>query len=215
VTVNSLQMTIKGSLVDKLRHQIRTGELLPGSRLRQVDVAARFNVSTTPVREAFAALEREGLVVSSPHRGVTVFDPTVEDLKEMYEIRIPLEALATEIGVSNMTDADIAAMEDLLDQMDQAGDDMNRLRMLNTEFHLVLYRAAKRPRLVKLIGDLREASAAYLQLYATMAPTTRDTHAEHELILDACKRRAPKRAAKLMAAHLERTVEYVSCSLEH
>ena len=103
----SLRTTITDALVDALRDEIRTGEIEPGSRLRQADVAQRFQVSTTPVREAFAALEREGLLVSSPHRGVVVFKPTVEDLKETYEIRIPLEALATEKAAENMTDDDL------------------------------------------------------------------------------------------------------------
>lgn len=207
-----LRTTITDALVDQLREQIRTGHLSPGSRLRQADVAAEFNVSTTPVREAFAALEREGLLVSSPHRGVVVFQPTVADLQETYEIRIPLEALATELGVKNMTDADIAELEAILAEMDAEADD-HRYGELNLKFHSVIYRASQRPKLAKLIADLRESSAAYLRLNAAVSPTAQETRADHTRIVDACRARAPKRAAKAMVTHLEHTVQRVSHAL--
>jgi DNA-binding GntR family transcriptional regulator len=207
-----LRTTITDALVDQLRQQIRTGHLPPGSRLRQADVAAEFNVSTTPVREAFAALEREGLLVSSPHRGVIVFQPTVADLQETYEIRIPLEALATELGVKNMTDADIAELEALLAEMD-AEADHQRYGELNLKFHSVIYRASQRPKLAKLIADLRESSAAYLRLNTEVSPTAQETQADHTRIVDACRARAPKRAAKAMVTHLEHTVQRVSHAL--
>jgi DNA-binding GntR family transcriptional regulator len=210
----SLRTTITDALVDALREEIRTGRIEPGSRLRQAEVAQRFQVSTTPVREAFAALERDGLLVSSPHRGVVVFKPTSEDLKETYEIRIPLEALATEKAVENMTDADQAEIKRLLDRMAEAADDPKRYSRLNLEFHSAIYRVARRPKLEKLIMELRESSAAYLRLYAARSPDGRETHQEHQVIYDAIAARAPKRAAQAMVKHLRHTVDFVSRSLE-
>jgi DNA-binding GntR family transcriptional regulator len=214
MAVSPLRTTITEALVDQLRREIRSGQIAPGSRLRQAEIAARFNVSTTPVREAFAALEREGLLVGSAHRGVTVFHPTVQDLKETYEIRTPLEALATEKGVENMTAGDIVELEALLRKMANSGDDHGLYNKLNAQFHGLIYRAARRPKLEKLIADLREASAAYLRFYATFSPSARETQREHTLIFEACKARAPKRAAKAMIAHLQHTVDFVSSGLE-
>jgi DNA-binding GntR family transcriptional regulator len=213
-----LRTTITDALVDQLREQIRAGHLLPGSRLRQATVAAEFNVSTTPVREAFAALEREGRLVSSPHRGVIVFQPTVADLQETYEIRIPLEALATELGVKNMTEADIEELRGLLAQMRvlarrDAETDRMRYGELNLKFHSAIYRAARRPMLAKLIADLRESSAAYLRLNTVVSPTADETQADHTRIYEACQAHAPKRAAKAMISHLEHTVERVARAL--
>jgi len=210
----SLRTTITDGLVDALRDEIRTGAIAPGSRLRQAEVAQRFQVSTTPVREAFAALEREGLLVSSPHRGVVVFKPTAEDLKETYEIRIPLEALATEKAVENMSDADLTEIKRLLDRMAEAANDRKRYSRLNHEFHGAIYRVARRPKLAKLIMDLREQSAAYLRLYAAKSPNGRETQQEHEAIYEALAARAPKRAAQAMVKHLQHTVDFVSRSLE-
>ena len=180
----SLRTTITDALVDALREEIRTGRIEPGSRLRQAEVAQRFQVSTTPVREAFAALERDGLLVSSPHRGVVVFKPTSEDLKETYEIRIPLEALATEKAVENMTDADQAEIKRLLDRMAEAADDPKRYSRLNLEFHTAIYHVARRPKLEKLIMELRESSAAYLRLYAARSPNGHETQQEHQAIYE-------------------------------
>jgi DNA-binding GntR family transcriptional regulator len=209
-----LRTTITDALVEALREEIRSGKLEPGSRLRQVDVAQRFSVSTTPVREAFAMLEREGLLVSSPHRGVVVFQPTLGDLTETYEIRIPLEALATEKGVENMTDDDLVQLKRLLDQMQEAAENPKRYSELNLKFHATIYRAAKRPKLEKLILDLREASAAYLRLHEATLPNGYETQRDHTAIYEACVARAPKRAAKAMTAHLQHTVDHVSRSLE-
>ena len=69
-------------MAERLRAQIVAGELPSGSKLRQVEIARRFGVSTTPVREALAALQREGLVRLHPQRGAVVFVPTVADLRE-------------------------------------------------------------------------------------------------------------------------------------
>ena len=86
--------TVSGLVAERLRAQIVAGELAAGTKLRQVEIARRFGVSTTPVREALAALQREGLVRLHPQRGAVVFVPTVADLREHYEIRAALEALA-------------------------------------------------------------------------------------------------------------------------
>ncbi len=86
--------TISGAVAARLRQEIVAGELPAGQRLRQVEIARRLGVSTTPVREALAALQREGLVALHPQRGAVVFLPSVDDLREHYEIRIALEELA-------------------------------------------------------------------------------------------------------------------------
>jgi DNA-binding GntR family transcriptional regulator len=205
--------TITEIVAGFLRDEIRAGTIAPGSRLRQVAVAERFNVSTTPVREAFAALEREGLLVSSSHRGVVVFHPSADDLQELYEIRIPLEALATEKAVANIAEEQLATLESLLREMAASTDEPAHYQELNRTFHATIYAAARRPKLEKLILDMRDASTAYLRLYATISPTANDTQREHEAIFEAIRARAPKRAAKAMTAHLQHTVDFVSAGL--
>jgi DNA-binding GntR family transcriptional regulator len=205
-----LRTTIADALAERLRAEISGGALAPGSRVRQAEVAARYNVSTTPVREAFATLEREGLLIGSPHRGMVVFHPTVDDLQELYEMRIPLEAVATEKAVEKMSAETLETLEDLLTQMERASDEPSRYTALNRAFHSTIYDAAGRPKLARLIADLRDASAAYLRMYQTLGPGARDTQRDHTAIVNACKARAPKRAAKAMVVHLTHTVDKLS-----
>jgi DNA-binding GntR family transcriptional regulator len=206
--------TITSMLIAQLRDDIRSGRISPGTRLRQAEIAELFNVSTTPVREAFSALEREGLLVGNAHRGVLVFRPSVADLQETYEIRMPLEMLATELAVPNMDDAFVEHLRALIDRMAAAIDDPAGYGLLNEQFHSRIYARARRPKLERLISDLRHASAAYLQLYAESTPSSHETHDEHVRIVEACAAGDAQAAAHAMAAHLRHTVAFVSERLD-
>jgi DNA-binding GntR family transcriptional regulator len=112
-----LPLTRAGAVAAQLRELINSGEIPPGSRLRQTEVARRFGVSTTPVREAFVALAREGLVRQDTHRGVVVFVPSVEELEEIYEIRGVLEPLATRLAAGKLREAELAALDRIVAEM--------------------------------------------------------------------------------------------------
>lgn len=176
-------------------------------------MAKSFGVSSTPVREAFAVLEREGLLVSAPHKGVVVFQPTIEDLRETYDIRIPLEVLATERAVARIEDKDLIALDQLLAQMAASTERLADYGRLNQVFHERLYAVARLPKLEEMIHDLREASAAYLLLFSTASLGAHDTQGEHERIVVACHERDPEAAGQAVRAHLCTTVERVSAQL--
>src|SRR5579863_9840758 len=160
------KLTIAEQIAAALRHEIVTGQRAAGSRLRQVEVAKHFGVSTTPVREAFGLLESDGLVQIDPHRGVTVFLPTIQDLVEHYEIRMALEMLAAEKAAERFQAQDVPPLVTILDEMHTTGD-AARYVELNQQFHLSLYRLGGHSRLLAMIEELRNASLAYNHLYAT------------------------------------------------
>jgi DNA-binding GntR family transcriptional regulator len=212
-------LTRSATVANELRKMIRSGELPAGTRLRQVDIAQRFQVSTTPVREAFTSLAREGLVRQDAHRGVIVFMPAKDDLEQNYEIRLALEPLATRVAASNATEADIAALDALLIEMRAAlrKDLVKYGSELNPRFHATIYDAALRPRLAELISQLRDASAAYTQLLSHKpqpASYLRAAQDEHEAIVAAIKARAPKRAADAMTRHLTHNRDQILASME-
>jgi DNA-binding GntR family transcriptional regulator len=209
---NVLARTVTEALVAQLREGICNGSLAPGTRLRQNEVAERYGVSMTPVREAFIMLEREGLLNRLDRRGVVVFRPTVEDLREIYWIRMPLEALATEKAVPNLTEADWVTMQVILDEIEDIHREGRSAAELNDTFHETIYSAAKLPRLSSHISRLRTAASVYVRLVHAFDQTS-NRHNEHQAILDACKARSPKRAANAMSEHLERTLEIVSAGL--
>ena len=209
------KLTVAEQVAVALRQEIATGQLAAGTKLRQVEIAQRFEVSTTPVREAFGLLQREGLVQIDTHRGVTVFLPSIQDLIEHYEIRMALEVLATEKAAEHFQAQDAPALTAILDER-AATSDAVRLVELNHQFHMQLYRLARRPRLLTMIEDLRNASSAYLYLYASAnlpTDTQRDDR-EHRAILAACQTNDLLLAASTMRHHLQQTVEQVMSMLE-
>ncbi len=209
------KLTIAEQVAATLRQEIVTGQLAAGTRLRQVEIAQRFEVSTTPVREAFGLLQSEGLVQVDTHRGVTVFLPTIQDLVEHYEIRIALEMLAIEKAAERFQSQDAPPLIALLDEMCATSDAVLYVER-NQQFHLRLYSLSGRSRLLTMIEELRNASNAYNHLYAA-ADVPRDAQrldAEHREILAACQANDPTRAANAVRHHLQQTVTHVMKVLE-
>lgn len=206
--------TVAGLVAESLRAEIVAGKRVPGSRLPQVEIARRLGVSTTPVREALAMLQREGLVRLHPQRGAVVFIPTVADLRDHYEIRAALEALAA-ARTAELFEPDWAPpLQTLLDEM-RTGPPAARYLELNQRFHTTLYEHSGRRKLVDMIASLRDASSAYLHIYRAAAdfPVER-LDAEHRAMLAACVARDAEAAAEATRLHLKHTVEHVAVRLE-
>jgi DNA-binding GntR family transcriptional regulator len=206
-------MMTRGQIVaEHLRTAIRSGELPAGMPLMQTDVAKQLGVSTTPVREAFAVLLREGLLIGDPHRGAVVFRPTVADLRENYEMRLCLESLATELAVPNLTEVDFKELDALLDEMRRTKRSVDYLP-LNRRFHQRLYQAADRPKLYATIEELRDSAAAYANIFAVGEADPSRSQAEHEDIVAACQQRDAQGAGEAMRRHLKHTWEVTSRQL--
>ena len=208
-TESVVPLTRAEAVAGELRRMIQKGELPPGTRLRQADIASRFGTSTTPVREAFMMLAREGVVRQDAHRGVVVFEPSLDELNETYEIREALEALATELAARKLTDDDLGALETIVTQMRPAKP--ARYVELNRDFHRRIYAAAARPRLLEMIEQLRDIASSYIGLTVTdYDPDYRDAvQAEHEAILEALRKRDAKRAGRLVRDHLRHNARHV------
>jgi DNA-binding GntR family transcriptional regulator len=195
--------TLAQTVANRLRDEIQRGDIPAGSRLRQGDVAERLGISTTPVREAFAQLRREGMLTGSAHRGIIVFRPTLDDLYETYEMRIALEALAARRAVPRLTDEGIAALRRIVEEAERldAGD-VEQYLLMNAAFHEQLYEASRSPRLISLIADLRDAAMMYLRVLGADQSSHDHGHAEHLAIVEACEARDEVGAATAVEAHL-------------
>lgn len=199
-----MRRTTSEELAGRLREEILRFELAPGTKLRQGAIAARFGVSTTPVREAFALLQSEGLVRIDPHRGATVFRPSLEELQEYYEIRESLETLAITLALDNLEDSLLDDLESLVARMREEEDEPTWARM-NEEFHRRLNEAAGRPRLVTMISTLRDASSTYIHMYVLRQDRDERSNDDHQQILEACRARDPKQARAAVSHHLRHT----------
>jgi DNA-binding GntR family transcriptional regulator len=134
-----------------IRELIMTGELAAGQPLRQRDLADRFGVSQTPVREAMRRLESEGLVIGDTHRGFTVVEPDDGPVEEKLQIRAALESLGASLTASKIDAAGIARLQHLNEQMRKLPDGDPLYVDLNREFHFSLYEYSGSPLLVSLM----------------------------------------------------------------
>jgi DNA-binding GntR family transcriptional regulator len=135
-----------------LRQEIITGKLAPGSRLMIDEVARRFRVSHMPVREAFQALQGEGLLEILPHRGARVLRLEREFIANLYDIRGVLEGLMARLGGRRMTPAGLATLTEINSQLESVSkrSDLGRRTELNTKFHAVIYELSGNPEAYKI-----------------------------------------------------------------
>jgi DNA-binding GntR family transcriptional regulator len=181
-----------------IREQIITGELAAGEQLRQRDLAQRFQVSQTPVREAMRRLESEGLVIGDTHRGFTVVEPDDGPVEENFQIRAALESLGASLAARKIDAAGLARLEELNDQMRAMGEDDPRYATLNREFHFSVYEYARSPLLLSLMRLL------WTSLHG--GPKVARTHAEsarqHDVIVAALRAADPAAAAASTYQHI-------------
>ncbi|MEV0362109.1 GntR family transcriptional regulator [Nocardia fusca] len=172
---------------DELRRRIVAGELAPGDRIDPTDLAASLGVSRTPVREAILRLDAEGLVERRPYRGVVVSAVDYAAAEDIAALRISLESPAARTAVPRLVPADLEQMRAAHEAFRTAARRRDADRSfgdLNREFHLVLYRRAGSPGLVRVIQDLSIRSER-IRVHFSMrgGPAVE----EHEAILRACE----------------------------
>ncbi|MBN8937902.1 MAG: GntR family transcriptional regulator [Rhizobiales bacterium] len=187
-----------------LREAIMSGEFESGTLLRQDALAERFGTSRIPVREALQKLEAEGLVRIHPNRGAVVTHLSLEDVLELMDIRIALECRALTLAIPNMTEEDIAALEEDLRLYDQEEDPRNWPR-LNWKFHQAIYAACDRPKLIGMIESNVEQIGRFTSEQVSLAAGKRRPQEEHWNILEACKQGNAEKAARLLQQHIQHT----------
>lgn len=181
-----------------LRELVITGELAAGAELRQRDLAARFGVSPTPVREALKRLESEGLVEYDVHRGARVIDTAFEADEENFLIRASLEGLAIRLAAARISDEDLAELEQLNREL--ATHDSRDIRAveLNRQFHFKLFEAARSPLLLALLRLLWHSFKQAARIARPMA----DSVEQHREIIDALRAGDADRAEATLQRHI-------------
>jgi DNA-binding GntR family transcriptional regulator len=192
---------------DLLREAIIRGELAPGTRLMLDELSQRYNVSMTPIREAFSLLESEGLIAQSPHKGAIVTELDREELLELYAIRGAVEELATHHGVPRLADDDLAEMTNLVAALERFEGPRDGFLDIDKQFHRVVYRAAGSRRWMETIETLWQRSRRYMLASTSASGAVSSLHADHREILLASRARDAARAAQAVRLHLKRSEE--------
>ena len=185
-----------------LRAAIIRGDLKPGQKLVQQELAELLGMSATPVREVLRILETEGLLVYVPYKGVFVAEASPEETEEIIPIRVVLEGLAVRLSIPNLGEEHIEELEQVLDEMEQAWKNMDlaKLRRDNYRFHSTIYRACGSEILCNMIERLWPMfDSGKVWIIPNRA---QQTLSEHRQILDAVKKRDVKLAEQLLAAHI-------------
>lgn len=200
-------------VADRIRAAIFDGAFPPGTPLREVDLAARLEVSRGPIREALAKLEREGLVRTQWHRGATVTTLSAEDAEELYTLRAALERLAVARFHTHATPADLAALEEVVDRMHAAATDHDMLR-LDLEFHDAVYAATRHERLRQAWSAIRAQIILFLLSRIGASTDYRaQVPAEHRALVAALRADDPAHTTDLFLAHLRLAYDRLTATL--
>lgn len=189
-----------------LLEAICTGRYRKGERLIAEDIASEIGMSRMPVREAFRRLDAQGLVTLRPNRGAVVSGLDIEQMQEVFEMRSALEGLAVRVAVPNIGERQLAALERLLDEMDEYRNDSAGWVSLHRTFHEYLCSLSKRPRLMKHISALYALIEAPMRLWLQQLEKPVSARQEHAAILDAIRAGDAAQAEAVVREHIESTV---------
>lgn len=200
------RQTMAAALMEELRRRILSQEIAEGAQLRQDALASEFGVSRIPVREALLQLEGEGLVTLSAHRGYTVTRLSLDEIRELFDLRALIEVDLLRRAIPTITDADIRAARDILasfDEMLARETNAQDWGQLNWHLHAALYAPAGRTRAMRIVRNLNRHAFRYvcLQLKITRRAIDR-AREDHRRLVDLCERRDTAAATALLSAHI-------------
>jgi DNA-binding GntR family transcriptional regulator len=189
---------------ETIRNAIVSGDLKPGERVMEVQMAESLGVSRTPVREAIRKLELEGLIIMLPRKGAYVADLSVKDLTEVMEIRASLEGLAAGLASIRIDAAEIKELEIYALKFHKSIDeDVDALILRDFEFHDAIFKASRNERLIQLNNNLIEQVQRFREIYHKKVNKSKETSKEHYAIVDAISKGDVDKAEKLARIHIE------------
>ncbi len=181
---------------------IDRGEYGPGARLTEMELATRFNVSRTPVREALNRLESQGVVARDARRGMVVAQLDYDQLGELYDMREVVEGLAARLAARRAAPAEIAVLRDMVEADRARTDDPQALARSNKLFHRQLHRASHNRYLIQMLEGMRR-SLALISGTSLIAPGRGTASVEeHNAIVAALEARDEDAAEAAMRQHI-------------
>lgn len=211
-------LTVAESVYQKLRDHIIFGSFKPGQRLAEEQLAEQMGVSRTPVREALLRLEQEGLIQMLPRQGAVVRRLSLEEARQVYEVRALLEGLAARLAVQHMTPQALSAIREALDAsfevMEQQ--DTRRLVIHNNHFHDLIVETARNVVLKKILNLLRtQVNLLRITLWSTFPDRLEQTLREHERIYEAMAAGDEDGAEQAAREHIIHSWEVMHTVLTH
>ncbi|SFG62298.1 DNA-binding transcriptional regulator, GntR family [Lachnospiraceae bacterium C7] len=198
-------LPLRDVVFNTLREAILRGELKPGERLMELQLASRLGVSRTPIREAIRMLEQEGLAVTTPRKGAEVARMTEKDMQDVLVIREALDELAARIACKKITDDQLERLKkikkDFVDCLETGN--IKVIAQKDMDFHDAIYEATDNPKLVTLVSNLREQMYRYRVEYIKNSCNYPTLIREHNAIVDGLEARDESKLAVAMHNHIK------------
>lgn len=205
-------LPLRDVVFQTLRQAILRGELQPGERLMEIQLANKLGVSRTPIREAIRKLELEGLVLMIPRKGAEVAEITEKSLRDVLEVRGSLEELAVELACERITQEQIEELKSAAKEFEITlkDGDLTEYAEADVKFHDVIYHATDNMRLIQLLYNLREQMYRYRVEYLKRAEVHSSLLDEHQVIIATLENRDKKAAKQAIRKHVDNQVEKVA-----
>ncbi len=208
------------SVLQYLRVHIITGDLAPGQKLNEIELSSSLNVSRPPIREAFRVLENESLVVSFPRKGCFVSGISMDDCRNIFEVRRMIECFAIDLFAAKRikrVPGAASALDVTSDlALPPADDAYGRYRYLReiAEFHIQLVAQSGNQRLVAMYNGIFPSLARYQSFYTYIPGLMDESHREHEQILQWIETGSYDKAKRAMGSHINKFINLIEERME-
>jgi DNA-binding GntR family transcriptional regulator len=197
-------------VVAQITSRILSGELGPGTLLRQAQLAEQLAVSRTPLREALRVLLTDGLVIQQQNGTFTVVSPTLDDARDTYEMRGVIDAFAARMAAIRATDQQLAELEDLVIRIEASCDPFDGHRYLTavSDYHVGLVKASGNRAILPLENAIRMSTRVLFPRFAQRQDRLIAAALEHRQLYEAIRDRDPDEAERLAQEHVNRVIAF-------
>ena len=198
-------LPLRDVVFNTLREAILKGELKPGERLMELQLAAKLGVSRTPIREAIRMLEQEGLAVTIPRKGAEVAKMTEKDMEDVLQIREALDELAAKIACEQISEEQLEELVATMHEFEESTktDNVKKIAEADVKFHDIIYQSTGNPKLVNMLNNLREQMYRYRFEYIKDSAYHALLIEEHRRIYESIAARDEERAVAEITQHIE------------
>ncbi len=197
--------TLHIQIVDTLREMIMTGELKEGDKINENELCTSMGISKTPLREALRVLGAEGVIRLVPNHGSFVTKPTIEEIKEMFEVMSVLEGVCARTASEKMSDKDFSRLELLHAKLEENFKyrDQKKYIRYNNQYHSLVQELAGNRTLNHIVNGLRQKILLYRFQSLNLPGRFEQSIKEHRELLEAFRNRDREKAETLMRSHLK------------
>lgn len=206
-----IQKPLRELVYLELKHKILTGEITARTRLMEIDLAEKMNVSRTPIREAIQELANDGLVTIEPRRGAYVSDISIKNMIDVFEVREDLEGLASYLAAKRINEEEKLALGKLTRLYELAVEKKNTAEMVeyDEKFHNFIVKCSRNDTLIEMVNHIQELSLRFRYLYYGDYSLFEKMPKEHKEIMESIVNGDAERARRVADAHVKELKAFI------